>query len=82
MQTSICIAVLIVLYALYLYNFKYHEVLVEGDYNSKVKDIGRTIPPYPNGWYIVCKAKDILAGESKAIDQSGHNVTVFRSQKG
>lgn len=46
-----------ILYGLYLYIFKYHEVIMHGDYDTKLKNIGRTIPPYPNGWYIVCKSK-------------------------
>ena len=55
---------------------------MKGDYNIKLKKIGKTIPPYPNGWFIVCKSKELIAGESLAIDQSGHNVTIFRSQEG
>lgn len=82
MSTLVTVLVSVVLYALYLAYFKYHEVIMKGDYDTRGKRIGRTIPPFPNGWYIVCKSKDIAVGESKAIDQSGHNVTVFRSKKG
>lgn len=71
---------LLSLYVVYLYYFKYHVVIMKGDYDTRLKKIGRTIPPFPNGWYIVCKSKDLKTGESIAIDQSGHNVTVFRNK--
>lgn len=45
-----------ILYGVYLYIFKYFEVIMSGDYDSKLKNMGRTIPPYPNGWFIVCKS--------------------------
>lgn len=69
-------------YGVYLYFFKYHAVIMAGDYDTKLKNIGKTIPPFPNGWYIVCKSREIAPGTSRAIDQSGHNVTVFRNKAG
>lgn len=57
LYTVLAVAVSLLLYTLYLYYFKYHEVIMQGDYDTKLKNIGRTIPPYPNGWYIVCKSK-------------------------
>jgi hypothetical protein len=35
---------------------------MKGDYNTKLKNIGKTLPPFPNGWYIACKSKDIAPG--------------------
>lgn len=58
----IAVLVLILFYGVYLYYFKYHEVIVKGNYNAKLKNIGKTIPPYPNGWFIVCKSQDIAPG--------------------
>lgn len=58
----IAVLVLILFYGVYLYYFKYHEVIVKGNYNAKLKNIGKTIPPYPNGWFIVCKSQDIDPG--------------------
>ena len=72
----------ILFYIVYLLIFKYHKIEMGGNYNSKLKNIGKTIPPFPNGWYIACKSKQLKVGESMAIDQSGHNVTIFRSTNG
>ncbi len=58
----IAVLVLILFYGVYLYYFKYHEVIVKGNYNARLKNIGKTIPPYPNGWFIVCKSQDIAPG--------------------
>lgn len=55
---------------------------MRGDYDTKLKNIGKTIPPFPNGWYIACKSSQLPVGDSKAIDMSGHNVTIFRSTEG
>lgn len=43
--------------------------------------MGKTLPPFPNGWYIACKSSDLKVGESIAIDQSGVNITLFRNTK-
>ena len=72
----------LIFYIVYLIIFKYHKVYMRGNYDTKLKKIGRTIPPFPNGWYIACKSKELKVGESMAIDQSGHNVTIFRSTNG
>jgi hypothetical protein len=58
----ITVLVLILFYGVYLYHFKYHQVIVKGDYNTKLKNIGKILPPFPNGWFIVCKSQDIAPG--------------------
>lgn len=35
---------------------------MKGDYQTKGKHIGKTLPPFPNGWYIVCKSSDLPVG--------------------
>lgn len=49
----------IVLYAVYYAVFHYFTVRMEGDYDTKKKNLGRSLPPYPNGWYIACKSKEL-----------------------
>ena len=71
-----------ILYALYYSVFKYFTVRMKGDYDTAKKNIGRSLPPYPNGWYIACKSKDLLPGKTKQVDISGQNITLFRSPKG
>ena len=44
-------------YVVYLSIFKYHKVYMKGNYDTKLKNIGKTIPSFPNGWYIVCKSE-------------------------
>ena len=70
------------LYVIYYVVFHYFTVRMEGDYNSKKKNLGKSLPPYPNGWYIACKSKELEAGQTRSVEIAGQNVTVFRSPKG
>ena len=49
--------IVLILYIIYLRIFKYYPCIYKLNYNVKLKNIGRTIPPFPNGWYIACKSK-------------------------
>jgi len=72
----------IALYLFYYFCFSYFTCPMKGNYDTSKKTIGKTLPPYPNGWYIACKSKELEPGASKAVDLSGHNITLFRSPKG
>jgi hypothetical protein len=69
-------------YLVYYYIFSYFTVRMKGDYDVSKKNIGKSLPPYPNGWYIACKAKELLTATTKAIDIAGQNITLMRSSKG
>ncbi len=73
---------LVVLYAIYYAVFRYLTVRMRGDYDTTKKNIGKSLPPYPNGWYIACKSKDLPPGKTRQVDISGQNITLFRSPKG
>lgn len=75
-------SVLLILYAVYLYNFKYFVTKMNGKYDHKKKNIGNPIPPFPMGWWIACRSREVAKGESKAVDMCGQNIVVFRSDKG
>ena len=55
---------------------------MKGDYNTKKKNIGKTVPPYPNGWYIACKSKEVPKEGTKAIDIAGQNIVFARNKEG
>ncbi len=55
---------------------------MDGRYDTKKKNLGKSLPPYPNGWYIACKSKELLPGETKSIEMTGQNIVIFRSPKG
>jgi hypothetical protein len=51
--TSVIVFIIaIALYAAYYCYF--HNILFEikGNYNQKKKHLGKTLPPFPNGWYV------------------------------
>ena len=72
----------LIVYAVYYSIMSYYTVRMEGDYDTKKKNLGKSLPPYPNGWYIACKSKELLANETKSIEMAGQNIVVFRSPKG
>ena len=55
---------------------------MKGNYDTRKKNLGRTLPYYPNGWYVALKSTDLKPGEVKNVDISGENLAVFRSPKG
>lgn len=73
---------LLVFYAIYYYFFRYLSIRMKGHYDISKKKLGRTLPPYPNGWYIASKSKDLASGEVKSIEISGQNLVLFRTSKG
>lgn len=81
-QYLIIFSSMAVLYAVYYSIFRYFIVRMRGNYDISKKNLGRSLPPYPNGWYIACKSKELLPGKTKQVDISGHNITLFRSPKG
>lgn len=74
--------VVILLYIVYYLIFKGITFRIKGNYNQKLKNIGRPLPAYPNGWYVALHSKDLLKGKSVAVDIAGENLVVFRSEKG
>jgi hypothetical protein len=55
--TLLLFAAITVLYLIYYLLMRYSTVKMEGNYDRSKKNIGKTLPPYPNGWYIACKSK-------------------------
>jgi hypothetical protein len=56
-----------IIYIIYYFIMNYYTVKMEGDYDPKKKNLGKSLPPYPNGWYIACKSKELIANETKPI---------------
>ena len=55
---------------------------VKGNYDQKLKNIGRPLPAYPNGWYVAIHSKDLCKGKVENVDIAGENLVVFRSTSG
>lgn len=39
-------------------------------------------PPYPNGWYVLCRSDDVPTGEVLPVSACGREFVVFRGAKG
>lgn len=70
MEIIIAASVLIA-YLLYYIKFRAPHFLIEATSQHKKKNIGRPLPPYPNGWYCVSKSSSLRKGEVKSVDING-----------
>ena len=73
---------LFLLYFLYRWYFKGITFNFEAKYDKKLKNIGKTLPPYPNGWFVAMNSKDLQNGQSNYVDVNGENLVLFRSTDG
>ena len=49
--------VVALLYGIYVYKLKFYVVKMKGNYNHRLKNIGPTLPPFPNSWFVACHSK-------------------------
>lgn len=83
MLSDYCWFLLLVLGAfLYYYKFKIYTVRMEGNYDTRRKKMGKTLPPHPNGWFIMCRSAELAKGQVKEIHYWGQNIALFRGQDG
>jgi hypothetical protein len=47
------------LYLVYRAIFKGKVFRIYGNYDTKLKNIGKPLPPYANGWYVALRSKDL-----------------------
>ena len=83
--TSIYLAsILLFLFLYYLYYKKYSFYIFKQKKSfTKGKHlIGKTPPPYPNGWFFISRSSEIKRGETKYIDLHGDNIALFRGTNG
>ena len=78
----IIFSLIILAYGIYKWYLGYAIVPMKGDYNTKKKRVGKTVPPYPNGWYIACKGNLVPKNGTRAIDIAGQNIVVARDKDG
>jgi cholesterol 7-dehydrogenase len=76
------IPVLLILYVLYYKKYGFYIFKQKEQYTQKKHRIGKTLPPYPNGWFVLMFSRDIKIGESKYIDTHGESLAVFRANNG
>lgn len=72
---------LIVIYLLYR-NYCYKRSFkAEYTYEQELKNKGKTLPPFPNGWYVALHSHELIAGgDAIAIDLAGENMVAFRNK--
>jgi hypothetical protein len=41
--------------------------ILKGEYDTSRKNMGRPLPPHPNGWYVMCRSDELKNGDVKSI---------------
>ena len=68
----------VVLYYFYYRFFRVYVWHENGSHTQGKHIIGKTLPCYPNGWFIICRSELVKVGETMYISQHGENLVVFR----
>lgn len=61
-STFLSIISFVLAYMIYRYTFRGIIFRTVGNYEQKLKNIGRPLPPFPNGWYIVARSSELKKG--------------------
>lgn len=81
MSTIVWVCSGMLIYLLYRWFFNGIVYRTKGPKHER-KNMGRPLPPYPNGWFVVAHSESLKNGQSKNVDVNGENLVVFRSKKG
>ncbi|OMJ83866.1 hypothetical protein SteCoe_15091 [Stentor coeruleus] len=78
---SLIIAGVLFLYSLYYMKFRrfFYAYIPE---NPGIMFRGKMIPAHPNGWFVISTTEELKPMYVKAVNQSGHNIVLFRGEDG
>lgn len=80
-QSDYRISLAIILFIAYIIYYNKYRIYMFEQRNNFTKGkhyIGKTVPNYPNGWFVVCNSDDIKIGQTKYVDLHGEHMAVFR----
>jgi cholesterol 7-dehydrogenase len=81
-RTAIILGVLTILYILYYKKYGFYYFIQKKSYTIGKHRIGKTLPAFPNGWFVVLKSDELAVGETKYVDSHGESLAVFRGNNG
>jgi len=47
----------------------------------RLRSLGPTPPPFPNGWFVLLESRDLSRGQVKQVEALGQNLAVFRGSE-
>ncbi len=74
--------IFIILYIIYYKNFSFYRFIQKSPFTIGKHRIGKTLPPYPNGWFAILASNKLSVGETKYIDAHGESLCVYRGNNG
>lgn len=70
--------ILVVIYLLYYKKFSFYIWRQSKTTTKGKRNIGKTIPAFPNGWFIIMSSSELKPGQTEYIDKFGQNLVLFR----
>ena len=67
-----------ILYIIYYKKYGFYIFSQKKTYTIGKHRMGKTLPAYPNGWFMVARSEEVKKGESKFVDAHGESLVVFR----
>jgi cholesterol 7-dehydrogenase len=75
-------AVVLIFYALYYKKYGFYYFIQKKSYTIGKHRIGKTLPAFPNGWFVILRSDELAVGETKYVDAHGESLAVFRANNG
>ena len=69
---------LLISYTIYYFKYGFYIFRQKKTYTQGKHRMGKTLPAYPNGWFIILRSYELRIGEAKYIDSHGESLVVFR----
>mmetsp|Transcript_16268 Transcript_16268/g.16197 ORF Transcript_16268/g.16197 Transcript_16268/m.16197 type:complete len:265 (+) Transcript_16268:1-795(+) len=79
---NIIFTVIILLYILYYRKYRYYKFEQKLPFTKGRRLMGKTLPAFPNGWFIVARSSELKKGQTKSVDYHGQNIALFRGTDG
>lgn len=71
-----------ILYLIYYKKYGFYYFIQKKPYTQGRHRLGKTLPAYPNGWFVILKSEELKLGETKYVDAHGESLAVFRANNG
>jgi hypothetical protein len=81
-KKSIFVILGLIIYYIYYRKFSFYVYEQKDNLMSKFKRIGKTLPPHPNGWFVILRSDEISKTEIKHIQTHGEDLVVHRELNG
>jgi cholesterol 7-dehydrogenase len=78
----IFVLLIVLAYLIYYKKYGFYVFIQKNNYTQGKHRMGKTLPAYPNGWFVIMESSELKKGETKYVDAHGESLSVFRGNNG